>query len=217
MIWIFDLDETLYDESSYVLSGFRYIAQQISSGDQFSQEGLFSCMETEFRANGRSWVFQMLLSTFPNINNSVEDLLHLYRNHPPSIKLLPDAKKILSKLGSHQTYLVTDGMSEVQWKKIRALNLEGKFEQIFVTDDYGDGSAKPGTVCFELIRFKCKASWSEMVYVGDDPNKDFINLKKLGMHTIRVDRGRFKGLFLDEEHEASCKVESLDELPIYEQ
>ena len=31
-----------------------------------------------------------------------------------------------------------------------------------------------------------------MVYVGDDPNKDFVNLNPLGMKTVRVLTGRFK-------------------------
>lgn len=51
-----------------------------------------------------------------------------------------------------------------------------------------------------------------MIYVGDDPNKDFINLKPLGMRTVRVKRGRFINVKLDKNHEASLLVNDLKEL-----
>jgi putative hydrolase of the HAD superfamily len=51
-----------------------------------------------------------------------------------------------------------------------------------------------------------------MVYVGDDPHKDFLNIKKLGMRTIRVNRGRFKDLVLDNRYEAEITVDNLIDL-----
>jgi putative hydrolase of the HAD superfamily len=34
-----------------------------------------------------------------------------------------------------------------------------------------------------------KCNWSDLVYVGDDPSKDFINLNKLSVKTVRVCSG----------------------------
>jgi putative hydrolase of the HAD superfamily len=31
-----------------------------------------------------------------------------------------------------------------------------------------------------------KTGWNDLVYLGDNPNKDFINLRKLGANTVRI-------------------------------
>jgi putative hydrolase of the HAD superfamily len=51
-----------------------------------------------------------------------------------------------------------------------------------------------------------------MVYVGDDPAKDFVNLKPLGVHTIRVLTGSHKMLQVDERFDAEHTISSLAEL-----
>ena len=53
---------------------------------------------------------------------------------------------------------------------------------------------------------------SEMVYVGDNPYKDFINIKKLGIRTVRILRGSFKDIKLDQSYEAEFTINSLDKL-----
>ena len=214
MIWIFDLDETLYDESTYVQSGLKHVARHIADQGDLNADQLFNCMESEFRFNGRTNVFQRLTSTFPDLTHTLDDLVSIYRKHLPTIELYADSRDTLSKLQDEKLYLVTDGNRNVQWNKIRALKLEGKFRGIFVTDEHGHGASKPGTLCFSKIRSECQADWSNMVYVGDDPHKDFLNIKKLGMRTIRVNRGRFKDLVLDNRYEAEITVDNLIDLEI---
>jgi putative hydrolase of the HAD superfamily len=55
-------------------------------------------------------------------------------------------------------------------------------------------------------------SSSKMVYIGDNPYKDFINIKKIGIHTIRILRGSYKNIKLDSDHEADYSFKSLDGL-----
>ena len=50
---------------------------------------------------------------------------------------------------------------------------------------------------------------SDIVYVGDNPNKDFIELKKHGAITIRVNQGMFKNLILDEKYMADYEITNL--------
>jgi putative hydrolase of the HAD superfamily len=214
MIWIFDLDETLYDESTYVKSGLRHVAQHIADQSDLNVDDLFNCMESEFRSRGRANVFQRLTSTFPNLNHTLDDLISIYRKHVPTIELYADALEILTKLHDEKLYLVTDGNRHVQWNKIRALELEEIFKGIFVTDEHGLGAAKPGIVCFSRIKSECESDWSNMVYIGDDPHKDFLHIRKLGMRTIRVNRGRFKDVVLDSRHEAEITVDNLIDIEV---
>ncbi len=212
MIWIFDLDETLFDEQTYVISGLKAVAQFLAEDDHTRQSTFSQFMVREFSTNGRDRVFQRLKSEFPEISESIGDLVNVYRNHQPEIELFPDAKKLLFELSAETMFLVTDGSHITQRSKIRALNLELVFRETFVTDEHGLGAAKPGTKCFEMIKSICRSDWSDMVYVGDDPHKDFVNLKPLGVRTVRINRGRFKHLILDQSHEAEILINDLSEL-----
>jgi len=51
-----------------------------------------------------------------------------------------------------------------------------------------------------------------MVYVADDPNKDFYRLNPLGVKTIRVQTGRFKGQKAKDGYEAVSHINNLSEL-----
>ena len=212
MIWVLDLDETLYDERDFVFSGFRQTAQAISHECSYSPSELFEFMKQEFLLNGRLKIFQELHISYPDIHFPLEDLIQIYRKSMPEINLYDDAKRLLDRISVNRIYLVTDGEKQVQRNKINALGIDHLFTRIFVTDEHGPGAAKPATKCFEMIRSDSKCAWNEMVYVGDDPNKDFVNLKPLGIRKVRVNRGRFKNIFLEDSYEAEFTVENLDDI-----
>lgn len=212
MIWVLDLDETLYNEQDYVLSGLRQTAQAVSHESSFSAIELFEFMKREFLLNGRPKIFQELHNSYSDIHFSLEALIQMYRKSIPEINLYSDAIRLLDRISVDRIFLVTDGDKQVQRNKINALGIANLFTSIYVTDEHGPGAAKPAIKCFEMIKSESKCAWNEMFYVADDPNKDFINLKPLGMRTVRVNRGRFKNIFLDDSHEAEFMVDSLDEI-----
>ena len=74
-------------------------------------------------------------------------------------------------------------------------------------------ASKPSIYCFQKIIELEKASWSDIIYIGDDPNKDFINLRKAGSRTIRIMQGRFSRIKLSHEYEADFEIENLTKLP----
>ena len=51
-----------------------------------------------------------------------------------------------------------------------------------------------------------------MVYVADDPNKDFVNLNPLGVKTVRVLTGRFKSQKAKKSYDAKFQIDNLSEL-----
>ena len=214
MIWVLDLDETLFNEQDFVLSGLRQTAQVISNECRYSSIELFQVMKEEFLQNGRFRIFQELLILYPDIHFSLENLIQIYRRTKPEINLYDDARRLLDRISSNKIYLVTDGDRQVQSNKIDALGIAHLFTKMFITDQHGPGAGKPGIKCFEMIKDDAKCAWNEMVYVADDPNKDFVNLKPLGMRTVRVNRGRFKNIFLEASYEAEFMVENLDEIKI---
>ena len=48
--------------------------------------------------------------------------------------------------------------------------------------------------CFSKIKKIEKCDFTDMYYIADNPLKDFINLKKVKIKTIRLMRGTYKNL-----------------------
>lgn len=90
-------------------------------------------------------------------------------------------------------YIVTDGNKIVQNNKIEALNLRKHIKKDFITHRFGKKHSKPSTYCFEKIRKLENVNPEDIVYIGDNPNKDFVNIKELGFRTIRIKKVPLKG------------------------
>ena len=71
---------------------------------------------------------------------------------------------------------------------------------------------KPSLYCFEKIKKIEKVKWSQIVYVGDNPKKDFINLNSMGAMTIRVLTGPFKNLKVQNRFDANYKIKNLKDI-----
>lgn len=212
MIPIFDLDDTLYSERTYVESGFFAVALMLEQRFGWPAKASYTHMLNTLADEGRGQVFNRLLAAKDSLNYSrVRDCIHTYRHHKPSIQLNSIACNMLSSLNV-RPYLVTDGHKVVQQKKVKALGLEAQFKKIYITHRYGIKNAKPSIRCFELIKKREKCEWSDMFYVADNPAKDFVNLNPLGVHTIRVTTGEYSKDIAQPGFDAMYKINKLDEL-----
>ena len=215
MIIVFDLDDTLYDEISYVKSSLFEVASYLEEKLQISKDILNTDLNEVLENNGRGNVFDIVLSNYGVYSKTeVKKCLSIYRNNTPKIKLFNQAISCLDRFEYYRKYLVTDGNKIVQRKKITALNLNKYFSKSLPTHDFGIVNSKPSTYVFNKILEWENSSPNQLVYIGDNPKKDFINLKKEGFKTIRVLTGYYKNLRLNPEFEADYLVNSLDEIDI---
>lgn len=213
MILVFDLDDTLYPEISYVKSGFRNVSQFISERYAVDQEMLFDSMWTELGKNGRGKVFDATLMNFQLYSQSlVKKCLGIYRTHVPNIKLYDSTLPCLDRFKGLPLYLVTDGNKVVQDIKVQSLNLNPIFRKVYITHRFGLDKAKPSTYCFNLILERENASAKDLVYIADNPHKDFVNLNKEGFNTVRVLTGHYKNQFLTANYEAMETISNLNDL-----
>ena len=212
-ILIFDLDDTLIDEQKYVQSGFNYVANKISK--EFSKTNIKKNFNKILFKNGRGNIFDIFFQSY-NKKKKIQKFVKLYRNHQPNISLKVEAKELLKKLKrpKFSTYLVTDGHKLAQRRKINKLQLNKYFKKIYITHEYGYKKMKPNLYCFRLIKKKEKVKWSEIVYIGDNPNKDFIKLNSVGANTIRVLTGPYKNLKVNKNFDAKYKIKSLNSLKL---
>jgi putative hydrolase of the HAD superfamily len=189
MRYVLDLDDTLYLERDFVHSGYRAV-------DQFLRDQCFNTNFFEFAwEHFLSKNYCNIISRF--INEMISDiqdkmllekrLIEIYRNHQPVISLCSDAIEFLNKYKQDSLALITDGYSQTQWNKIDALGIRTKIGEIIVTDDWGREFWKPHHRAF---RFAGRQYLNrDCVYIGDNPEKDFIAPKELDWATsIRIRR-----------------------------
>jgi putative hydrolase of the HAD superfamily len=191
VILVFDLDDTLYPESTFVESGLSAVAHYLTPRLGAPAEELHERLGILLARNGRGRLFDDLLLEF-GIDDaaSVTDCVRTYREHTPDIELEPTVRAMLEELAPRRIYLVTDGDPDVQARKIAALGIEPYFAAIHRTWAYGREAGKPSLFCFELIKAAEQCDWSDVVYIADDPSKDFVNLRAAGALTVRVHTGR---------------------------
>ena len=213
MIPIFDLDDTLYPERSFVESGFNAVASMLASKFGWEERQSKIHMMGTLRLKGRGSVFDELLRSRRAYTAKLVQLcVQTYRQHRPEISLYLAAQKFLKENQGRAMYLVTDGNKNVQANKIKALGLEPFFKHIFITHRFGIHHAKPSTYCFSLIREIEKCSWNDLAYIGDNPAKDFVNLNPLNVMTIRVKTGEHAEVKAKNGFDARVHINTIENL-----
>jgi putative hydrolase of the HAD superfamily len=216
MIIVFDLDDTLYDEKKFVYSGFTEVANWISMMSNNSSIQIFDYMVNDLAVNGRGTVFNNALEKYfqKNVKN-IRKCVSIYRLHKPNIKLDTDVVELLLELrNNYKLYIVTDGNKIVQNNKIKSLDVEKYIEKAFITYRYGLKASKPSLKCFEIIKNLEKVNWIDLVYIADNPKKDFVNLNKVNAITIRVLQGDYAFVEAKEDYDAKFKIDKLTDLRI---
>ena len=184
---LFDLDDTLYPENEFVLSGYRAVARKAACGGECEYETAFDCMRTSFHEAGRKAVFPCLLSTFPGLSMTLEDMVRIYREHVPEIHLFPEYMALLKELGkNYRLGMITDGLPAVQRGKVHALGIEELFEKIIYSWDYGEERQKPHSYPFALMLDALRIPPQSALFVGDNPVKDGRGARDAGMIYVRV-------------------------------
>lgn len=216
---IFDLDDTLYPEHAYVMSGFDAVANAFSSelGNPLKSTAIMTRL---FDTEHRPRVFDALLEerNLPSDRSLIKRMIEAYRTHAPTIALHCDAAAKLAQLQGHYDLgLITDGPSASQWAKIDALNLRSHFREIIVTGDWGSEFSKPHPRAFEAMADSLNTSPEACVYVADNPTKDFIAPNALGWMTIQITRpdGIYRDRDAPDRGTARIQISSLNELEGY--
>ena len=213
MILVFDLDDTLYDESTFVLSGFKTVARHLAEKFNLDFDQILMKLQEILDAQGRGTIFDILLRELGLFNSELlSDCVSLYQGHTPTIEPYFDSVATLELYQDMPKYLVTDGNPSVQAKKVEALGLAKYFKGIYYSWSFGIEFAKPSISCFEMICNLEKVVLSDIMYIGDDPSKDFVNLRTQGAITVRVMTGRFSKVIAKNEFDAEFRIARIGDL-----
>ena len=215
---IFDLDDTLYPEREYVYSGFQAVAAWANAHLGIPQDEALKELWHLFCEGKRGNIFdQWLSSRAIKPEPWIPQMVKAYREHQPRIKPYPEALDLLSRLRkSYKLGLLTDGHGFVQKIKLEALGLASYFDAVVFSDDLGKQSWKPSTTPFKVILEQLGTAGFESVYIADNPLKDFLGARLVGMWTIRIRHS--EGLYSQlippsSEYAPHEEISSLNEIP----
>ena len=99
----------------------------------------------------------------------------------PGIDCLLADLKANYKLG-----LLTNGPSDIQWEKIKALGFDQKFDAVIVAGDVG--IYKPDVRVFEILLEKLSLTAEHSLFVGDSYDADILGAHRAGMYTAWIKR-----------------------------
>jgi len=207
---IFDLDDTLYPERDYVLSGYRAVTEHLHDRlhrgedflgflrDRFFAQYGGAIPPAQVANNGpgeskpRPGVFA---GAFDALNDhfglgltgeQILELVKVYREHVPVIEPYPSIPEMLGRLhADYRLGLLSDGYLPAQRLKFQALKLERFFDAAIFTEDFGRDCWKPSGKCFQMIAQKLGVPHAGCAYVADNPAKDFLAPNQLGWRTIQ--------------------------------
>ncbi|MFJ5759885.1 HAD family hydrolase [Neobacillus sp. NPDC093182] len=212
---VFDLDDTLFKEIDYIFSGYKAVDEWLRETHEIS--GFNSIATQLFNSGIRKNTFNRSLELL-NVSfneNMIIDMVNIYRNHEPDIKLFDDAEWVIRNLASSiKLGLISDGYLTTQEKKVKALKLRERFSSIILSDKFGRSNWKPSPIPYIKSSLQLNSSHHECIYIGDNVSKDFITAKKLGWKTVHISRndGIYSNTLVSQEYHAHFEIRDLREL-----
>ena len=198
---IFDLDDTLYSEKEYVKSGFKIVSDYLGGG---FEDRLWNFFENKTPA------IDKLLSEIGQSDRK-DEILEIYRSHKPDIHLYPGVTELIGKLKAKgiKTGIITDGRPEGQRNKLEALGL--KVDDVIITDELGGIQfRKPCDIAFRIMITRWRLNPADVVYVGDNLDKDFQGARQMGMRCIYY-RNK-DGLYADSYKGSFSLISNIDKI-----
>ena len=184
---VLDLDDTLFLERDYVRSGFKHIEKWAEVYLQVSGVGQV-CWEL-FMEGVRANTFNLALEHLgiPTEADLISKMVSEYRGHSPSLHLRPDRMRSLEAISCHADLAVlTGGSPTSQEAKLDALGISALVTHVIYCGAWGPEYDKPHSRGWLELQRLTGLRGSEILYVADNPAKDWRASHKLGWSLIRV-------------------------------
>ena len=215
-IIVFDLDDTLYPQIEYTRQCLHSTVNYISDISGENKDVIKSKLDEILEKNGIEYKF-IFHDLFKEINfdgmPQIREILELFWACKPQINLFDGVLDILTQLKTkYRLAILTDGHVHIQEQKIDTLGIKDFFETVLITDFLGAQYRKPSPAGYKKLLEDMKIKPHDCIYVGNDPRKDFLACKELGIKTVRIRQGDYKDLTLDENHEADVEIDDIADL-----
>ena len=202
-----DLDDTLYNEIDYVISGYREIAEYIENNQKIK---IRNFPKRKDILNYKKTHLQRFLKNNQLKGLSIKFFINILRNHKPKLSLSKKNlnKLILIKKHFKNLILITNGRKITQRNKIKSLNINKFFRKILISDEIG--VKKPNKLIYKKIFNEFPNA--NKVFIGDNLSIDLKAPIRLNQKTIII-KNRNNRIHKLNENDKSYKKINL----IYEQ
>ncbi len=188
---IFDLDDTLFDSTgqNFKKALFSAVTEMKSLGLKHDIDTVVNDLIANVMADPGINKFNYIKEKYALTEDICEAGIKAYYNFQfDKIELFPGAEDLLNELSlRYTTGLITFGNQEVQNRKIEFLGLNKIFKHIIISpeDKY--------TSFVNMINL-LGIKQNRILVVGDRIDSELKVGKKLGMQTVRLLKGKYKGL-----------------------
>lgn len=176
-----DLDDTLFNEIDFVISGYNHIYKWILKNLN---------LDIQYKPNKKDIInnIENHIQTFIKKNYFQEKysakFIKLMREHKPDISLSNSNLKKLKVISKtfKNLVLVTNGRSISQRNKLQSLNIKMFFKEILISEEFG--FKKPDKIFYEKLIEKYKNY--NLIFIGDNIDIDLITPINKGLKTILI-------------------------------
>lgn len=198
MLFIFDLDDTIYD---YMDPFKKTVSQLLGIEDpaacwnlyqsyrRFSDQVFPMSQAKTISLEQAGYLRSELMVKHHGIDldaRGIREFHETYRQNQQKIQIQPVVKEILTKLrdSNHKIAIITNGPGSHQARKIAQLNLEEYVDpgNIFISGYYGFD--KPDHRIFDIAINRLRPKNEEVYYIGDNYHADVIGAKNAGLLSI---------------------------------
>jgi FMN phosphatase YigB (HAD superfamily) len=172
-LFIFDLDNTIYNEEDYLFQGYDAIGEHFSGIiKSHSGKELGEIIKKIYHEEGRDKLFNKFLKDIGLDEKYIPRCLDILRTFQVTKQpeIIPEINKILSALINKKkpVFILTNGNVQQQKNKIRSIRWEGLDSgiQFVFADEHGP---KPSPAGIEHILKITKTSKSGAIFTGDSP------------------------------------------------
>ena len=191
----FDLDDTLFPSSEFsTLARKNAINAMIAMGLEKTYEDLNSELTDLISKKGSNYSrhFDDLCKNLKikNPQRFIAAAIAAYHDTKTAIQPFPTVPPTLLKLKKmgFSLYVLTHGNSIKQWDKLIRLKLALYFDDVFVTDEFGN---EKNNDFYLGVLNRLKVSPKDCIMVGDREDSDILTTKALGLKTIRILSGKY--------------------------
>jgi putative hydrolase of the HAD superfamily len=201
---LFDLDDTLHDDSTAYRTAARKVAQAIAREHPVDPDALYAAYERAVMAfwtaltadhlslgiaaqRERMWLDALRVAGLDDRAVAREAAAAYGRARAGAVELAPGARELLAALRERgcKLGLVTNGFAETHHDKIDRLGLRELIDAFFLADEVGMVKPDP-----ELFRHACRVLGSEparTAMVGDRYGRDVVGAHAAGLFTVLLD------------------------------
>jgi putative hydrolase of the HAD superfamily len=192
---LFDLDDTLYPQRSWLSGAWRAVATRAVDYDVDPDALLRALLAVSAQGSDRGRIIDRALDLVGATDVPVPPLVDAFRLHAPDrLDTYPGTHRALALLGRRASLaLVADGDPMIQRNKLRALGLGGRFSAIVLSDELGREHRKPDPLPIHVALETLGVEPADAVFIGDRPEEDIAGALAAGVRAIRVHTGEYAG------------------------